>query len=365
MPITNCAPVPKYPHQKELKNSFYVNQNHYSKDIFEKIISIENLFLAWNEFKKGKRKKKDVQEFKYNLKDDIFNLHKELKLKTYSHSRYTSFYIKDPKLRHIHKACVKDRVLHRAVFRILYPVFDKSFIFDSYSCRIDKGTHRAVNRLNEFAIKTSKNDTRACYILKLDVRKFFDSINHDILIGLIERKVKDKNTIWLITKIIKSYSTKLNTGIPLGNITSQLFANIYLNELDKFIKHKIKEKYYIRYCDDFVILSQSKTYLGNLIPQIDEFLRKNLKLLLHPDKIIIRKYYQGVDFLGYVIFPYHRILRTKTKNRIINKIIKRTIELKSGKISELLFNQAVQSYFGVLQHCNSYKLKNIIKDLIR
>ena len=330
-------------------------------NFFDEIISLENLFLAWDEFKRGKRNKPDVQKFEYNLEDNIFQLQQELKVKTYKHSNYKSFYIQDPKLRSIHKACVKDRVLHHAVFRILYPIFDPTFISDSYSCRIEKGTHRAVNRIQKFARKVSKNNTKNCYILKCDILKFFNSISHNILISLIQKKIKDENTIWLISKIIESFSILANKGLPLGNITSQLFANIYLNELDQFVKHKLKEKYYIRYCDDFVILGENREYLEKLVPQINRFLNEKLKLSLHSDKISIRKYYRGVDSLGYVSFPHRRILRTKTKRRMFRKIEQRIERLKRGEISKKSFNQTIQSYFGVLKHCNSHKvIQNII-----
>ena len=232
-----------------------------------------------------------------------------------------------------------------------------------------------MNRLQKFARKVNKNNTGNCYILKCDVKKFFDSIDHDILISLIQNKIKDynppatsshsslcserapENLIWLIKEIIKSFSTSLNKGLPLGNITSQLFANICLNELDRFIKHKLKIKYYIRYCDDFVILSDNKKYLEELILKINNFLKEKLKLSLHSDKISIRKYHQGIDYLGYVSFPYYRILRTKTKRKMFRKIEERMKELKVNKISEESFNQTLQSYLGILKHCNSYKLK--------
>lgn len=311
-----------------------------SQDLFCKIISLNNLVLAWKEFRKGKGKKVDVRKFENNLNNNILNLHKELINRVYGHSDYFSFYVKDPKLRHIHKACVKDRVLHHAVFRILYPIFDRRFLFDSYSCRLGKGTHRAVNRLNDFARKVSKNNTKTCFILKLDIKKFFDSINQDILLNLIKHKINDENAIWLIEKIIKSFPR----GLPLGNITSQLFANIYLNELDKFTKHNLKIKYYIRYCDDFLILSDDRLYLDDLTQKIDNFLNNNLKLSLHPGKIMIKKYNQGIDFLGYVSFPNHRILRVKTKKRMFKKIKPKNL----------------QSYLGILKHCNGYKIKNKI-----
>lgn len=327
------------------------------------MISLENLFLAWQEFKKGKIRKPDVQEFEYNLEDNIFELHEKLKTKAYQHSYYTSFYVYDPKLRKINKACVKDRVLHHAVFRVLYPIFDPIFIFDSYSCRIGKGTHRAVNRLQSFARKVSENNTRNCFISKCDIKKFFDSVSQDVLISLIESKIKDPAAIWLIGKIIKSFYALPNIGLPLGNITSQLFANIYLNELDQFIKHKLGVKYYIRYCDDFVILDGSQKYLEDLILKIDRFLKEKLKLSLHSGKVIIKKYHQGIDFLGYISFPYCRLLRTKTKRRMFKKIKLNKEKLKRGFIMKESFNQFLLSYYGILKHCNGLKLKTNIVSL--
>lgn len=254
--------------------------------------------------------------------------------------------------------------MHHAVFRVLYPIFDKAFISDSYSCRLNKGTHRAVRRLSEFARKVGKNNTKNCFVLKCDVKKFFDSIAHDILRNLLRKKVKDENVVRLINKIIESYSTSSNRGIPLGNITSQLFANVYLDKLDKFIKHKLKVRYYIRYCDDFVILDSDVAYLQNLIPKISNFIQNNLKLSLHPDKLIIRKYRQGIDFLGYVSFPNFIILRPKTRKRMFRNIKRKLSLLKAGKITEKHFSQIVQSYFRVLKHCNSHRLKTKVEKFI-
>jgi len=332
---------------------------------FDNIISIENLFTAWQEFKKGKIKKKDVQLFVFSLEDNLFQLHRELKNKLYQHSKYTAFNISDPKPRKIHKATVRDRILHHAVFRILYPIFDKSFIFDSYSCRIEKGTHKAVSRLELFCRKLNRNNRRNIYVLKCDIKKFFASVNQKILVDLIKKKIQDKNAIWLIEKIIKSFNSGIeNKGIPLGNVTSQLFANIYLNEFDQFVKHKLKIKYYLRYCDDFLILGENEESLKNLIKPVDNFLKKELKLRLHPDKIIVRKLRQGVDFLGYVVLPYHRVLRTKTKRRMFNKLVEKRKELKNSLISKQYFNQSLQSYLGVLKHCKGYKVLTEINRII-
>lgn len=320
--------------------------------------------MAWQEFRCGKRKKSDVQQFEFNLEDNLFQIHHELKNKIYQHSHYTSFYTQDPKLRRIHKATVRDRVLHHAVFRILYPIFDRGFIFDSYSCCLNKGTHRAVNRLEKFCRKLSKNNHKNIFVLKCDIKKFFDSINQGILLGLIKKKVKDENAIWLLKKIIKSFEKERGKGLPLGNVTSQLFANIYLNKIDQFVKHKIKVKYYLRYCDDFIILGENSDYLVKLVPLINNFLKEKLKIALHPDKIVIRKYHQGIDFLGYVTLPYYRVLRTKTKRRIFKKIRKRYQGLRIGLISEKTFNQSLQSYLGILKHCKGYKIKKKILSLV-
>jgi len=165
-----------------------------SHNVFEKIISLDNLFSAWKEFKKGKTSKSDVQEFEFNLEDNLFQIHEELKSKKYKHGLYASFYVRDPKLRHIHKASVRDRVFHHTVFRVLYQIFDKNFIYDSYSCRIGKGTHLAVNRLEQCIRKLSKNNSRNIYALKCDIRKFFDSVDKEILLELIKRKIKDADS---------------------------------------------------------------------------------------------------------------------------------------------------------------------------
>lgn len=329
--------------------------------IFDEIISLENLFLAWREFRKGKRSKLDVQEFEFNLEDNLFQLHYELKTKTYQHSYYTPFNICDPKPRRIHKAIIKDRVLHHAIFRILYPIFDKSFIYDSYSCRLNKGTHRAVNRLEQFARKSSKNNTKTLFTLKCDIKKFFDSVDQNILLKLIEKKIQDEGVVWLVEKIVKSFKS----GLPLGNVTSQLFANIYLNKLDQFAKHELKTRYYLRYCDDFVILGKTRENLEKLVEPINDFLENKLKLTLHTDKIIIRKYRQGIDFLGYVVLPHYRVLRTKTKRRILKKIKAKQRQFQNGLIAEESFNQSLQSYFGILKHCKGYKIQKQILSLFQ
>ena len=294
---------------------------------------------------RGKRKRKDVSEFSLHLLDNILLLHKELAEKTYTHSSYQAFRINDPKPRDIHKANVRDRLLHHAVYRILYSYFDRKFIFDSYSCRINKGTHRAINRFRAFGRKVSKNNTRVAWVLKCDIRKFFASINHQILIENLKKHIDDNDAMWLIGEIINSFHTdEASVGLPLGNLTSQLLINVYMNEFDQFVKRKLNVQYYLRYADDFVVLNNNKSYLVNLVAQMSQFLENNLKLSLHPKKVFIKSLSSGIDFLGWVHFPYHRVLRTATKRRMLRR-------LKDNHSRE-----TIASYVGLLKHGNTYKL---------
>jgi RNA-directed DNA polymerase len=321
------------------------------------MVSLSNLLKAWKEFKRGKGAKEDVLEFEFDLENNLFLLHQELIDKTYKLSPYQEFFVCDPKRRHIHKAIVQDRILNQAVFRILYQVFDKHFIFNSYSSRICKGIHKASKKLFIALRKESKNWKHPTFALKCDIRKFFDSIDHQILFKFIKQKITDNNTLWLIEKILKSFEKYPNVGLPLGNVTSQLFANIYLNELDQFIKHKLKVKYYFRYADDFVLISKSEKLLFFYKEEIEYFLKQNLKLELHPNKVFIRKLKQGIDFVGYVILPNAVVLRTKTKKRIFKKLGKAQKEQFVGEISKENFQQMKASYLGVLKHCRNKRIK--------
>jgi retron-type reverse transcriptase len=256
---------------------------------YNDIISAQNLLLAWKEFSVGKTNRVDVQEFQMRLSDNIFDLHYALKSKTYTHSKYLAFKVNDPKPRDIHKASVRDRLLHHAIYRILYPFFNNIFIADSFSCRLGKGTHRAVKRLNSFYRKVSKNDTKQVWVLKCDIRKFFDSINHEVLLSILDSYIEDKEIMELLNKIISSfYKKEVGCGLPLGNLTSQLLVNIYMNVFDQFVKHKLKAEYYIRYSDDFVILSDNRKWLEDILIEIDRFLLERLKLSLHPNKVYIK-----------------------------------------------------------------------------
>jgi len=318
---------------------------------YDYIIWLDNLLSAWEEFVVGKKSRKDVQEFERNLMTNIISLHQDLVNKTYKHSEYEAFKISDPKPRDIHKAKVRDRLLHHAIYRVLYPFFDRTFIADSYSCRVNKGTHKAINRFRKFAFQASKNHTRTVWVLKGDIRKFFASIDQEVLLKIVKDYIPDADIVALLTEIVGSfYSTEKGKGLPLGNLTSQLLINIYMNKFDQFMKHKIKAKYYIRYADDFVILSDNKQSLVDMLPKIKDFLENELNLHLHPKKVSISTVSSGVDFLGWVLFPDHRVVRTITKQRMF-----RGIKRRNSK------PETIQSYLGLVSHGNAKKLKSEIE----
>lgn len=253
---------------------------------YHDIISPENLFFAWQEFVKGKRKKRDVQVFELRLMDHLLVLHEDLKNKTYEHGGYRFFRIADPKLRDIHKASVRDRLVHHAISRVLYPFFDALFIVDSYSCRDGKGTHKALDRFKEFSRKVSCNYTKTAWVLKCDIRKFFASIDQAILIKILRERIEDGDIFWLLERVIKSFHSGIpGRGLPLGNLTSQLLVNIYMHEFDQFVKQQLKAKYYLRYADDFVFFSRDYEELENWLLSIKGFLWEHLNLTLHPDKV--------------------------------------------------------------------------------
>jgi len=320
---------------------------------YEHIISTNNLLEAWKEFSQGKRRRKDVQEFGRNLMDNMLSLRHDLVSGTYRHSPYEAFNISDPKPRNIHKASVRDRLLHHAIYRVLHPFFDTTFIAGSYSCRKGRGSHKAIDHFQSAAYQVSLNHTRTVWVLKCDIRKFFASIDQAVLIRILAQRVTDKRIVCLLEEVISSFSsTATGKGLPLGNLTSQLLVNIYMNEFDQFVKQKLKVKHYVRYADDFVCFSHNREWLLELLPYIIVFLRERLALELHPDKVSISTVASGVDFLGWVHFPDHRILRTTTKKRMF-----RMIEQKNGK------KETVQSYLGLLSYGSTRQLQQEVAAL--
>ncbi|MCX8015814.1 MAG: reverse transcriptase/maturase family protein [Patescibacteria group bacterium] len=329
--------------------------------MFDKICSFQNLYSAYLKARKAKRYRPYILEFNFNLEENLLNLQKDLLNLTYQPGPYRQFTVCDSKKRLIKAPAFRDRIIHHALCNVIEPIFDRGFIFDSYACRKNKGTHRAVKRLGNFikSLKTRLGESTTSvetYCLKCDVSKYFENIDHNLLLGFIAKKIKDKRVFWLIKRIIESDSP----GIPIGNLTSQLFANIYLNELDQFIKHYLREKYYLRYMDDFLILDINKKRLHQIKRQIQKFLRDKLRLELHPKKANIFPINKGIDFLGYKIFFNYRLLRKNTVKRFIRRLKKHQQQLKNNLIKINDFKKTFYSWLVYAQFGKSWRL---IKDL--
>jgi retron-type reverse transcriptase len=334
------------------------------KNIFEKIAFIKNLHHAYLKARREKSKKFYVIEFEENLENELKELQYELISKTYEPHSLKRFIIRDPKTRTIHSSFFRDRVIHHAIVNILEPIFEKIFIYDSYASRKNKGTHLAVKRFEEFMRKVSgngklvkdatNNNQIQGYCLKADIKSYFDNVDHDILIKIIGEKVSDLDAIWLIRQVLNNFkSKKIGKGMPLGNFTSQFFANVYLNKLDYFVKHELKAKYYIRYVDDIVILHRSKKRLEYFKKEIDKFIVHNLKIWLHPDKSKIIALRNGVTFLGYRIFFHYKLLIKRNL-----KLAKRKVLMfKNKEITEQKFLEFLQGWEGYAKWASSYNLK--------
>ncbi len=324
-------------------------------NIYEQIYSLDNLILAWRKARKGKTKKSYVLEFKSNLKENISKLHGELKNQTYKPEPLKTFILRDPKTRKISKSAFPDRIVHHAIVRVIEPIFDKGFIYDSYANRIGKGNLFAIKRFDYFKRKITNNLKTEAFCLKADIKHYFEEVNHNILLKIIRKRIKDEKVIWLIKQILDNFETRTK-GMPLGNLTSQFFANVYLNELGYFIKHKLKAKYYIRYVDDFVILHNSKGQLIKWKEEINRFLNKELKLELHPDKSRIISLSRGIDFVGFRNFYYHRLLRKRNIKSMLIKIE----QFDKGKISKGKILEIYQGWQAYAKWANTFKLRNNI-----
>ena len=319
---------------------------------YQDIIRLENLLRAWKNFLCGKRRKPDVVTFQLRLMDNILELQEDLVSRTYVHGGYKRFNISDPKPRVIHKATVRDRLIHHLLYQELYPYFDRQFIFDSYSCRLGKGVHKALYRFRHMARKVSRSNTRTCWVLKCDIKKFFASINQPILQEILKKYISDGDTMWLLGQVITSFHTDntKSVGLPLGNLTSQLLVNIYMNEFDRFVKHELKTTSYVRYADDCLFLADDKAVLEEYLPKLHSFLAEHLYLSLHERKTKIQTLASGVDFLGWVHFPHHAVLRTTTKRRMLKNIHTNTSEA------------TLASYLGMLRHGNAFGLRIKIEE---
>lgn len=332
--------------------------------IFDDLVSPERLFEAWYEFRKGKTQREDVQEFGRHIERHIFQLHRDLVSGRYRHAPYKSFFVHDPKRRHIRKACVRDRLVHQTLYTTLRQIYEPRFIAAVYSNRLGKGTHRAVDDLRREVRRVSRNLTRPCWTLKCDVKRFYDSVDQQVLLSILKRNIDDERAVKLLQHVIESFHIEgaLGKGVPIGNLTSQIFTNIYLNEFDQFVKQNLRIKHYLRFADDCLFLSHRRDELQRLVPRIEDFLSRTLQVSLHPQKIIIRPLQHGIDYLGVVTLPYSRVLRASTRKRMMRKLRERHAALFAGEVLNLAsFNQSLQSYLGILSHTDSYRLTQDVR----
>lgn len=348
-------------------------------DIYDTICEYEELYQSHLEARKGKRYRDDVLVFTDRLEENLIELQNELIWQSYKVGAYRPFYVREPKLRLVMALQYRDRVVQCAIYKQLYPFYDKTFIEDSYACRRGKGTHRAADRLQYWLRQVSRKPGK-WYYLKLDISKYFYRVDHSVLLEILGRRIKDLRLMQLLSEIINSEDTRFglpaglspdectedmwlcDVGMPIGNLTSQLFANIYLNELDQLCKHELRLHYYIRYMDDVIILSDSKAELAQVKTVIEEFLKDFLHLDLNK-KTAIRPVYTGVDFVGFTIWATHRKLKKQTARRMIRNVKRICEAVAAGSMSKEELERVAASYNGILEHCNSHGLRNKLNEI--
>ncbi|MFA7115098.1 MAG: reverse transcriptase/maturase family protein [Candidatus Omnitrophota bacterium] len=330
--------------------------------VYEEIISKKNLYRAVYNAARGKRYNGSVSDFLFYQERNINDLHSCLLSGAYRHGKYNNFLITDPKRRQISAAPFRDRVVHHAVHDVIEPLIDRSFIHDSYACRKDKGTHKALDRAQKF-LRANK------FCFHGDIRKYFSSINHEILKELLREKITDVDLLSLLDKIIDSANQAVDekgVGLPIGNLTSQFFANLYLNELDYFVKHFLRCRYYLRYMDDFLIFDNDKRYLKSIKGKVRNFLNEKLKLGLHEGKSQVYLCEQGVKFLGFRLYPFYRRLTSENVRRFKKRIKNFEVLLAKKAVSRDFVKASLKCWTAHSMYASTYKLRErIVKEVIK
>lgn len=345
------------------------------KHLFPNIIHFDNLFAAVRKAEKGKRYKRTVAPFLFLLEPEIQRLQEDLTTKTYRPGGYRTFIVMDPKERRISAAPFRDRVVHHALCNIIEPIFEKTFIRDSLANQKEKGSHLGIERFQQFA-------RRFPFVLKCDIRKFFPSLDHEILKQEIRRKIACPDTLWLCDLIIDHSNPqeehityfpgddlftplKRRRGLPIGNLTSQFWANIYLNRFDHFVKETLGVEGYIRYVDDFVLFAHSKEQLWVWKAAIEQYLAV-LRLLLHPKKTQIYRVADGVPFLGFRVWPYHRVVQKAKVKRYRRFLKKKVRQFYKGELHPDRLENAINSWLGHIRFGRSQRLEaQVLHDLQR
>lgn len=320
-------------------------------NLYGKITDIENLREAYRKAKRGKSAKSAIKRFQNNSEVKLDMIRNSLVNHTFQTSKYQTRWVFEPKPRQIYiLPFAPDRIVQHALMNVIEPIWDKLLISDSYACRVGKGIHAGSRKCMEFV-------RRYRYCLKCDISKFYPSVDHDTLFDIIQRKIKCQETLWLISEII--YSISGGKNVPIGNYTSQWFGNLYLNELDQYLKHVWKIKPYIRYCDDFITFSNDKHFLNEVAVAIKEFCSSKLKLSL--SKCDLFQVKRGVDFLGYRHFPNYILLRKSTAKRVKKRLELLPSLLARGFVSFESYMSSIASTQGWLKWANSHNLELTLK----
>lgn len=322
--------------------------------LFDSIYDYRNLLLAWKKTQRLRKYNYDIMLFRKNLDENLIIIQNELIWKSYKVSEYQNFVIFEPKKRIISALPVRDRVVQHALVNIIEPIIDKKFIYDSHACRKGHGLKLAVDRFIKFAKKNK-------YCLKCDVASYFPSINHIILKSLYRRHISCENTLWLIDTIIDSTE---NPGLPIGNLLSQLSANLYLHELDFYIKHNLRLKYYIRYMDDFVIFDNNKTNLREINEHINEFLDNKLLLKLKQEKSKIFETKNGIDYCGFRCYPSYAVVKKETRIRNYKRVRQLADDFKNKIITPDYFLKSLASIIGHSIYSRNYSYRKNIIDIL-
>ena len=337
-------------------------------NVYPEVASFENLYWAFIQAREGKRSQPNVAAFEFELEENLVCLQQELADKTYRPGGYRSFTITDPKRRLVSAAPFRDRVVHHALCRVIVPIFERTFIGDSYANRVGRGTHKALDRAQGFA-------RRYRYVLQCDVVQFFPSVDHAILRGILSRKLADADVMWLVDRILESGAGVLAgeyemvyyagddllaalrpRGLPVGNLTSQFWANVYLNELDQFVKRELRCPAYLRYVDDFALFSDSKRELWGWKAAIVERLA-GLRLVLHERSSTVYPVRNGIPFLGFRVYPTHRRLRRRNGVAFARRYRQYQRMLARGEITPEQLRRRVQGWVAHAQHGDTYGLR--------
>lgn len=315
-----------------------------ANNLYEQICEPENLRLAFWKAQKGKTTKASVQSFRKNLEGNLEQLHKEFVSGRMQLGNYIYFTIYDPKERMICAADFRERVLHHAVINICEPFFDAYQIYDSYACRKGKGVDAALRRAQCFC-------RRFDWYLKLDVHKYFDSIDHNKLLCLLDRRFKDERLMGLFSELIESYEVRSGKGIPIGNLTSQYFANLYLGALDHYLKERLQIKGYLRYMDDFLVFGDSREWLKNVLRKIEEFLQNELFLVLNPFQL--NRCIKGIPCLGYRVLRNSLRLSLRSRKRFVQKYKAAEEKCRKGIWSQQVYADHILPLLAFVQRADS------------